>query len=246
MTPLRACDGRLLRDFPPTWQALRDPPGLLCIGGDLSAERLLAGYRRGIFPWYAQGEPVLWWSPPERAVFELDTFAPSRRLRRWLRHCDWTLRADLDFVEVMRECGRDRDDGGRGWIFADMLVAYARLHALGHAHSIEVLDASGTRIGGVYAVTLGAACFAESMFSRRSNASKVALYALAAWLRRHDIPIFDAQLPNPHLHALGMSVWSRSRFEQQLASLVERCPDWPGAAWSSAFGTLRAAELAEV
>ncbi len=246
MIPLVACDGRPLRDFPPTRQALRDPPGLLCVGGDLSPARLLAAYRRGIFPWYAQGEPVLWWSPPERAVFELDRFAPSRRLRRWLKHCDWRLRADLDFVEVMRECGRARDDGGRGWIFADMLDAYARLHALGHAHSIEVYDAQGLRIGGVYGVAVGAAFFAESMYSRRSNASKVALYALADWLRRHNIPIFDAQLPNPHLHSLGMSVWPRDRFEAQLADLVDRRPDWPAGGWTDAFGEPAAAALAEV
>lgn len=243
MIPLQGCDGRPLVDFPPTRLALADPPGLLCIGGELSPERLLAAYRRGIFPWYSQGEPVLWWSPPERGVFELARFAPGRRMQRWLRHCDWQLRADVDFVEVMRDCGRDRDDGGRGWIFEEMVEAYARLHARGHAHCVEVHDANGTRIGGVYGVSVGSAFFAESMYSRRSNASKVALYALADWLRRHGIPCFDAQLPNPHLLSLGMSVWPRRRYEAELAALVARDPGWPVGRWTDAFGTWPAARL---
>lgn len=246
MIPLLGCDGRPLRDFPSTRLALRDPPGLLCIGGDLSPERLLAAYRRGIFPWYSPGEPVLWWSPPERGVFELAHFRSNPRLRRWLRHCDWQVRADLDFAELMRDCGRERDDGGRGWITAEMVAAYTRLHALGQAHSIEVLDAEGIRIGGLYGVTVGAAFYAESMYSRRSNASKVALYALADWLRRHEIPCFDAQLPNPHLLSLGMSVWPRTRFELQLATLVDRRPGWPSGAWTEAFGVTPAAALAAV
>lgn len=244
MRPLVGCDGRPLRDFPPTRLALADPPGLLCLGGDLGPERLLAGYRRGIFPWFSEGEPVLWWSPPERGVFDLSRFGPSPRMRRWLRRCDWTVQADRDFPEVMRECGRERDDGGRGWIFEGMVAAYARLHALGYAHSLEVHDAAGQRIGGVYGVSLGSAFFAESMYSRRSNASKVALYALADWLRRHDIPCFDAQLPNPHLLSLGMSVWPRAAFEAVLATLVDRPAGWPAGTWNSAFGTLRADALA--
>lgn len=245
MKPLVSCEGRPLRDFPPTRLALADPPGLLCLGGDLSPERLLAAYRRGIFPWFSQGEPVLWWSPPERGVFDLARFAPSPRMRRWLKRCDWTVHADLDFVEVMRECGRERDDGGRGWIFEGMVEAYARLHVRGHAHSVEVRDAAGLVIGGVYGVSLGSAFYAESMYSRRSNASKVALYALAQWLRQHGIPCFDAQLPNPHLLSLGMSIWSRSDYEAVLATLVDRPAGWSGGSWTATFGTRTAAALAE-
>lgn len=245
MIPLRGCDGRPLSDFPPTRMALRSPPGLLCVGGDLSPARLLAAYRRGIFPWFSKGEPVLWWSPPERGVFDLAQFGPSPRMRRWLRGCEWHVRADLDFGEVMRECGRERDDGGRGWIFDEMVVAYTRLHALGHAHSIEVFDADGARIGGVYGVSIGSAFFAESMYSRRSNASKVALYALAHWLRGHGIPIFDAQMPNPHLQSLGVSTWSRDAFEALCAVLVDRPAGWPAGPWTAAFGVIPAAALAE-
>lgn len=243
MRGLVSCDGRPLRDFPPTRLALADPPGLLCLGGDLGPERLLAGYRRGIFPWFSAGEPILWWSPPERGVFDLARFTPNARLRRWLRHCDWTVVADVDFTEVMRECGRERDDGGRGWIFEDMVTAYRRLHALGHAHSLEVRDAAGERIGGVYGVAVGSAFFAESMYSRRSNASKVALYALAQWLRSHGVPIFDAQLPNAHLLSLGMSVWPRARFEAVSAELVDRPAGWPAGSWTAAFGVRAAATL---
>lgn len=230
--------------FPPVASALRDPDGLLAAGGDLSATRLLNAYRQGIFPWFSEGQPILWWSPDPRAVFESASFRLAPRFRRSLRGCDWTLGADTDFEAVMRACAsipRRGQDGGT-WIGAGMLAAYLELHRLGHAHSIEVRDAAGVLVGGLYGVAIGRMFFGESMFSAESGGSKLALAALLRTLDRWDWPLLDAQVENPHLLSLGARLLPRAEFTARVAALVER----PGRVgpWTQAFGQPRAAEFA--
>src|SRR5215468_6190433 len=168
--------------FPPIERALREPNGLLAAGGDLSAERLLDAYRHGIFPWYSEGEPILWWSPDPRMVFATDRVHVSTRLRRWLRRCDWRIGADCAFATVVRACAAPRRGRAGTWITRDMFEAYRRLHELGHAHSIEVRDPGGRLVGGIYGVAVGTMFFGESMFSAATNGSKVALIALCRGL----------------------------------------------------------------
>lgn len=205
--------------FPPAERALREPDGLLAAGGDLSPERLLAAYRRGIFPWYSDGEPILWWSPARRTVFDTRAMHVPRRLARWLRRCDWTIRADHAFGEVVRACAGPRAKQRGTWITTEMIDAYERLHALGHAHSIEAWD--GARlVGGIYGVALGRMFFGESMFSAESNGSKVALLGLAAALRGWGWPLLDAQVASDHLFTLGALEWSRKEFLPRVAELT--------------------------
>ena len=233
--------------FPPAGSALREPDGLLAAGGDLSPQRLLNAYAHGIFPWYSEGQPILWWSPDPRMVFRTDGVHLSRRLRRTLRGLPWVATADTAFDAVVAACASTPRQGQRGtWITPDMRAAYGELHRLGHAHSIEVRDDSmpaGSRlVGGLYGVAIGRMFFAESMFSARSGGSKVALAALASRLASWGYPLFDAQLENPHLLRLGGEAWPRSRFLAAVAHQV----DLPAAAgpWTRAFGELEAAALA--
>src|SRR5690606_29028750 len=162
--------------FPPAALALREPDGLLAVGGDLSPRRLLNAYRGGIFPWYSDGQPILWWSPDPRLVFRTDAVRLSSRFRRSLRRCDWRVRADTDFAAVIAACADSPRLGQSGtWITASMRAAYLRLHQLGHAHSIEVWDRQGRLAGGLYGVAVGRMFFGENMFSAYSGGSKVAL-----------------------------------------------------------------------
>jgi leucyl/phenylalanyl-tRNA--protein transferase len=228
--------------FPPPEQALASPDGLLAAGGDLSPARLLDAYAHGIFPWYSEGQPILWWSPGSRAVFRSDGVHLARRFRRTLRRSTWQLRADTAFAGVIHACASIPREGERGtWITADMQAAYLELHRLGHAHSIEVFD-EGLLVGGLYGVAVGRMFFAESMFSLRSGGSKLALAGLARCLREWDWPLFDAQLENPHLVSLGAEAWPRTRFLAEVERLVA-LPALPGA-WTQRFGTLPAAALA--
>jgi leucyl/phenylalanyl-tRNA--protein transferase len=189
--------------FPPVARALAEPNGLLAAGGDLSAGRLLDAYRHGIFPWYSQGEPILWWSPDPRMVFATDKIHISARLRRWLKGCSWSIHADTAFPDVVRACAAPRSGRDGTWITPAMFDAYVCLHALGHAHSVEVRDADQALIGGIYGVAIGRMFFGESMFSRASNGSKVALIALCRALRDWGYPLLDAQVSSPHLATLG-------------------------------------------
>jgi leucyl/phenylalanyl-tRNA--protein transferase len=228
--------------FPPASQALREPNGLLAVGGDLSAVRLLDAYRHGIFPWYSEGQPILWWSPDPRMVFRTDAVHLSRRFRRTLRGLDWKLRADTAFDAVIDACAAPRSgqDGGT-WILPAMRAAYRALHRLGHAHSIEAFDGD-TLVGGLYGVAVGRMFFAESLFSARSGGSKAALAALARRLRAWGWPLFDAQLENPHLRTLGAEAWPRPRFLEAVARLAPE-PE-PAGPWTARFGCLPAAALA--
>jgi leucyl/phenylalanyl-tRNA--protein transferase len=232
-----------LEPFPPVERALRRPNGLLAAGGDLSVPRLLEAYRHGIFPWYAEGEPILWWSPDPRNVFATERLHVGTRLRRWLRRCDWTIRADLAFAEVLRACAAPRRGQPGTWITAAMQAAYGGLHELGHAHSIEVYDRDGALAGGVYGVALGRMFFGESMFSARTNGSKVALIALCRMLRDWGFPWLDAQVASSHLARLGAFDMPRATFVAETERLAA-LPGVPGR-WADRWPRLVASELAD-
>ena len=228
--------------FPPARAAMRDPNGLLAVGGDLSPQRLLRAYAQGIFPWFNEGEPLLWWSPDPRIVFDTGDFRLSPRFRRSLRGCGWQLRADTDFDGVMRACAQAPRPGQEGgtWIGASMLAAYGELHRLGHAHSVEAW-AGDRLVGGIYGIAIGRMFFGESMFSSESGGSKAALAGLARHLAARAYPLLDAQVENPHLHSLGGRLMPREEFLARVAELAGQ----PGriGPWTADFGVLEATEL---
>jgi leucyl/phenylalanyl-tRNA---protein transferase len=188
--------------FPPVERALRRPNGLLCAGGDLSPERLLGAYRHGIFPWFSEGEPILWWSPDPRMVLFPEELKISRSLARTLRRGRYEVRLDTAFASVIRECGQPRPGQNGTWITAAMQQAYVRLHELGHAHSVETwID--GQLAGGLYGMAIGRAFYGESMFSRATDASKIALAHLARYLERRGFAVIDCQMKTAHLASLG-------------------------------------------
>lgn len=228
--------------FPPAGTALDMPNGLLAVGGDLSPVRLLNAYRNGIFPWSSAGQPLLWWSPDPRMMFRTDGVHLSRRFRRDLARSPWAVTADAAFEAVIARCARAPRPGQDGtWITPEMEAAYATLHRLGHAHSIEVM-AGDRLVGGLYGVAVGRMFFAESMFSDASGGSKVALAALAHHLASLGWPLVDAQLDNPHLRRMGAEAWPRARFLAAIAPLVD-ADGLPGS-WRDRFGRRPAASLA--
>ncbi|MEM6775002.1 MAG: leucyl/phenylalanyl-tRNA--protein transferase [Pseudomonadota bacterium] len=203
-------------DFPPTSQALHEPNGLLAAGGRLTAEALLRAYHRGIFPWYEAPQPILWWSPDPRSVLLPRELRVYRSMRRRLRRNEFTLSVDTAFEDVMRACAEPRD-GQRGtWIDEHMLAAYGDLHQRGWARSIEVWR-EDTLVGGLYGVLLGRVFFGESMFSRESDASKVALIALTSVMGAVSHSIIDCQIESEHLNSLGARLIPRLDFERRLA-----------------------------
>lgn len=212
--------------FPEVSEALTEPDGLLAIGGDLSMERLLAAYRRGIFPWYSDGQPILWWSPNPRAVLYLDALHISRSLRKALKRDDYRVTLDTAFNDVVRACATPRKDGLGTWITSEMASAYARLHRHGHAHSIEVWR-DAQLIGGLYGVSLGRIFFGESMFSRATNASKIAIVWLVRQLQRWQFALMDCQVYSAHLGSLGARLIPREKFIQYLDIYCAK-PDRPG------------------
>lgn len=217
-------------DFPDPEQALDDPNGLLALGGDLSPRRLLAAYRRGIFPWYEDGQPIMWWSPDPRAVLLPGELHISRSLRRTLRSGRFMVSTDRDFAGVIAACAGLRAAQGT-WITADMQGAYRQLHELGHAHSIETW--LGDRlVGGVYGIAIGGVFFGESMFSTETDASKVALAALMQQLTGRGFRLLDCQLETPHLNSLGSRLMARRDFVRTVRDLT-RLPDHPGS-WQTA------------
>jgi len=205
--------------FPPPEQALEEPAGLLAAGGDLSPERLIAAYRRGIFPWYSPGQPVLWWSPDPRAVLFPEEFRMSRSLGKTLRNSGFATVVDEDFAAVIDGCAAPRVASPGTWITSEMRAAYLRLHHLGLAHSIEVRR-DGALAGGLYGVRLGGVFFGESMFSRERDASKAALAHLVELSRTHAIAVIDCQLPSRHLMSLGARTIPRSQFQALLGEHV--------------------------
>jgi leucyl/phenylalanyl-tRNA--protein transferase len=213
--------------FPPLESALKHPNGLLAAGADLSPERLLAAYRLGIFPWYSEGEPLLWWSPDPRMVLVPSAMKISRSLAKTLRNRDYEIRFDSAFAAVMRGCatrgadatGTDTDDTGT-WITAEMCAAYQRLHELGYAHSVETwID--GKLAGGLYGVAVGRMFYGESMFTRARDASKIAMVHLARRLERQGYGMIDCQMHTPHLASLGAHAMARSKFSLRLRELVD-------------------------
>ncbi|OYY92321.1 MAG: leucyl/phenylalanyl-tRNA--protein transferase [Hydrogenophilales bacterium 28-61-23] len=227
--------------FPPLHQASREYNGLLAAGGDLSVPRLLAAYRRGIFPWFNPDEPILWWSPDPRMVLFPAEFKLSRSLKKRLAKPDYSVRVDSAFDRVIRACAAPREGAGGTWISEDMIAAYNALHRAGHAHSIETWmpsensnensDENGEElVGGLYGVAIGRVFFGESMFMRRTDASKIALAHLAGWLRRHDFGVIDCQMNTPHLASLGAREIARAEFAELLDRHAERpgLSDWRG------------------
>jgi len=215
--------------FPPVEHALTEPNGLLAMGGDLSPQRLLAAYRRGIFPWFSEGDPILWWSPDPRMVLVPDEFHVSHSLRKKLRRPIYTVRADTAFEQVMRACAAPRRGEG-SWITEEMVVAYCTLHRMGYAHSVEVWRAE-VLVGGLYGVALGAVFFGESMFSREPDTSKIALAHLVRHWQQHGYGaqgLIDCQMYTPHLASLGARAMPRKEFITRLQELVNCTPvaDW--------------------
>ncbi len=219
MIRLPLLDADLPEAFPTPDSALAEPNGLLAFGGDLSPIRLLAAYRRGIFPWFSTGEPILWWSPDPRCVLYTKRLHINRSLRRQLAGKHWQLTIDHAFVDVVHACAAPRADHTGTWITPDMIDAYVRLHALGHAHSVEVWD--GERlVGGIYGVAAGRLFCGESMFSAESGGSKIALIALAQLLRDMGFPLIDTQVANAHTLSLGAEEIPRREFLHEVARLV--------------------------
>lgn len=208
-------------EFPPSSMALDDPNGLLAMGGELSVRRLLAAYRRGIFPWYEAPQPVLWWTPDPRSVLFPEALHVSQSLRKTLRKKSFELSVDQTFQQVMRACAQPRRNGPGTWIDEDMVAVYGQLYSLGKAHSVEVKNKAGNLVGGLYGVSLGRVFFGESMFSLETDASKVALVALVDILRRGGFHMIDCQVENTHLGSLGAQNIPRLDFEQRLAQTVD-------------------------
>lgn len=216
--------------FPPADHAVQ---GLLAVGGDLSPERLLLAYRSGIFPWYDEGLPILWHSPDPRCVLPLDAIHVGRSLRRTIAKGVYEVRYDTAFEHVIRACKTVPRVGQDGtWITDDMERAYVQLHRMGFAHSVESWEReSGELAGGLYGVSLGRMFFGESMFARRTDASKVALVALAQRLKGWGFRIIDAQVPTPHTIAMGAVEWRRTKFLKVLREDIEhptRLGSWEG------------------
>ncbi|QAU25084.1 leucyl/phenylalanyl-tRNA--protein transferase [Dyella sp. M7H15-1] len=205
--------------FPDPRTALVDPNGLLAFGGDLSPERLKAAYTHGIFPWFSEGEPILWWSPDPRCIFLTDQLHPNRSLRRAIANKAWRITVDRVFGQVMKACAAPRQNQAGTWISPAMIDAYGALHEQGHAHSVEVWEEDHL-VGGIYGVSIGKLFCGESMFSACSGGSKLALCALAALLHRWGFPLIDAQVSNPHLLYLGATEMPRSAFLRKIATLV--------------------------
>lgn len=222
MIPILAPDPE--SPFPPTNQALDYPQGLLAIGGDLSPARLINAYQRGIFPWYADDQPILWWSPAPRCVIYPHAVHISRRLRRRYNQGRFSLVADQSFAAVIEACSRPRQDQDGTWITDDMKRAYIRLHELGIAHCVEVY-VDGELAGGIYGVALGRIFFGESMFSKYTDASKIALVALCRQLHLWGYTLLDCQVSNPHLLSMGAVEISRQAFNRHLED-ADRSDRW--------------------
>ena len=205
--------------FPPVEQALEEPNGLLAAGDDLSMPRLLEAYSRGIFPWFNEEDPVLWWSPDPRMVLFTDRVHVSRSLRKTIRSGYLRVTCDGAFAAVMRACAEPRPGQDGTWITRGMVYAYEQLAAHGHAHSVEVWEGDAL-VGGLYGVNIGSMFFGESMFTRRADASKVALVALARQLGRWGLPLIDCQTSTAHLASLGACELPRADFVGEVARLV--------------------------
>ena len=210
--------------FPSANDALDSPEGLVAAGGDLSPVRLLHAYRQGIFPWYEEGQPILWWSPDPRGILYPKQFNAHKSLLRTLKRQSWKVTYDEAFQRVMEACAEPRSYSKGTWITRDMINAYCHLHQLGHAHSFEVWDQADSLVGGIYGISMGTLFFGESMFSRESDASKVALMYLSAHLDHWNYQLLDTQLPSDHLQFLGGDTISRQQYLSLLEQYTQQLP----------------------
>lgn len=201
--------------FPPVEQALTEPDGLLAFGANLSVPRLLEAYSLGIFPWYSAGQPIMWWSPDPRAVLLPEQLKISRSLAKTLRKGQFTVTLDKAFEAVIKACAQPRESQPETWITTEMQAAYNSLHTAGYAHSVECWFA-GELVGGLYGVAIGRVFFGESMFSWRSDASKIAMVSLVQQLKAWGFTLIDCQVQSDHLCSLGATTWPRARFTQHL------------------------------
>ena len=209
--------------FPPTELALEDPNGLLAIGGDLHPERIIKAYRQGIFPWYSDNQPILWWSPNPRAVLFPEQIKISRSLEKTIKRAPYTITLDKDFTGVIQGCSEPRKDSDDTWITPAMQAAYIRLHHLGIAHSVEAW-LGDTLVGGLYGLAIGRVFFGESMFSRATNASKIAFAHLVKQLEIWDYKLIDCQVSSDHISSLGSIDIPRQQFQKLLNELIDKQP----------------------
>lgn len=220
---------RTCSSFPPVENALSEPNGLLAVGGDLSSQRLLEAYSRGIFPWFNEDDPILWWSPDPRMVLFPNELKISRSLRKTLKKDHYQIRTDCSFTQVMHACAAPRKGQAGTWIHPQMVAAYSILHEMGLAHSIETwID--GVLVGGLYGVSLGKVFFGESMFSLVPDASKIALVHLVKQLQYWEYGLIDCQVKTGHLASLGAREISRVEFGQKLDTLIKGSK--PGSKWN--------------
>jgi len=204
-----------LEDFPPVEEALSEPNGLLAFGGDLTAKTLIRAYHLGIFPWFSDQEPILWWSPNPRMVLFPEKIHLSRSFKRALKKTDYSVHFNRNFKQVIHHCSQTRKDGLGTWITQEMKQAYGQLHKLGIAHCLEI-DIKGQLAGGIYGIELEGIFFGESMFSLQTNGSKYALYELCQYLIKNKIPILDCQADNPHLQSMGAEMIPIRKFKKFL------------------------------
>jgi leucyl/phenylalanyl-tRNA--protein transferase len=216
-------------DFPEPETALSDPNGLLAVGGNLSPGRILGAYRRGIFPWYSEGQPILWWSPDPRTVLFPERLRVSRSLRKTLRKGAYRISADRAFQSVLEGCAAPRPGQDGTWLLPEMQATYRRLHKLGYAHSVEAW-CEDTLVGGLYGLALGGVFYGESMFTRRTDASKVAFVHLVRQLEAWGFGLIDCQMRTSHLISLGAEEVPRRRFLDLLARYCE-VPGRPPGRW---------------
>ena len=207
--------------FPPLTKAMREPNGLLAAGGDLSADRLVQAYRHGCFPWFSEGQPILWWSPDPRTVLFPEELHVSRSMAKLLRQQRYQVSFDRDFKAVIQACAGPRRDADGTWITDDMQNAYTELHARGHAHSVEVWD-HGELVGGLYGLAMGQLFFGESMFSRADNASKFGFVTLVKHLQAWGFVLIDCQMATPHLESLGARSIPRREFADYLRDHLDQ------------------------
>lgn len=215
--------------FPQVSKALKSPNGLLCAGGDLSVGRLVDAYSHGIFPWFSEGDPILWWSPDPRMVLFPDELKVTRSLRKSLAHGRYETRVDTSFRAVIEACAAPRGGQAGTWIVPEMVEAYTRLHEHGFAHSVESWR-DGELVGGLYGVALGKVFFGESMFARAPDASKVALVRLVARLRERGFRLIDCQQATSHLASLGAREIPRAAFAHQVQDSIQYPPT--GSRWT--------------
>jgi leucyl/phenylalanyl-tRNA--protein transferase len=211
-------------EFPNPETALKEPNGLIAIGGDLKPERILAAYQQGIFPWYAPEDPILWWSPNPRAIFYPSSFKPTQALIKTYNRGHWSFKLNSDFRSVLNNCAQPRANQKSTWISPMMKVSYEELHDLGHAHSVEAFY-KDELVGGLYGVLIGHMFCGESMYHTRTDASKLSFWALAHFCKQVGIQMIDGQVPTPHLSSLGSKSIPRNKFLMELRSLREQSID---------------------